>query len=155
MTLAKGGAPSESSYPYSPYKSYSGICSGATNTKVTNVKPMSFYNLADEDIKTLLMNGPLAIAIDAENWEYYTGGIWKCSPSGDVNHAVLLVGYTADGLSWIVKNQWGDDWGENGYIYVSTSRGYNCKIGTAVHMLKGFYLTALLSTIIFAVLLML
>lgn len=61
---------------------------------------------------------------------------------GDVNHAVLLVGYTDDGKSWIVKNQWGADWGEDGYIYVSTDPNYNCKIGRAVHMLNGLYLHA-------------
>lgn len=55
--------------------------------------------------------GPLAIAIDSTDWEYYTGGIWKCNPNNDVNHAVLLVGYTEDQKAWIVKNQWGADWG--------------------------------------------
>lgn len=115
---------------------------------------MSFYDLSDADIKSLLMVSPLAIAIDSTDWEYYTGGIWQCSPTGDVNHAVLLVGYTSDGQSWIIKNQWGNDWGENGYMYVSTNSRYNCKIGVAVHMLAGSYLRIMLSLIILALLLM-
>ena len=113
------------------------------NVKVTSNKPYSYYDLSAEEIKNLLTRGPVAIAIDSTNWEYYTGGIWKCSPKGDVNHAVLLVGYTDDGKSWIVKNQWGADWGEDGYIYVSTDPNYNCKIGRAVHMLNGLYLHAM------------
>lgn len=99
----------------------------------------------------MLTVSPLAIAIDATNWEYYTGGIWKCSPYDDVNHAVLLVGYTADGSAWIVKNQWGADWGEGGYIRVSTEQGKNCKIGTAVHMLYGISLQVAAFAFIFLI----
>lgn len=98
---------------------------------------MSFYDVSDANIKSLLTYGPLAIAIDSTDWQSYTRGIWKCNPRGDVNHAVLLIGYTADGQSWIIKNQWGADWGMNGYMYVSTNPLYNCKIGTAVHRLFG------------------
>lgn len=106
------------------------------NLLLQNTKSQSYYDLTDTQIKNLVAVSPLAIAIDSTDWEYYTGGTWKCSSSGDVNHAVLLVGYTADG-KWIIKNQWGTDWGENGYIYVTMTRPYNCKIGTALHGLSG------------------
>lgn len=36
-----------------------------------------------------------------------------------INHAVLLVGYNDSTSSWLIKNQWGADWGESGYIRLS------------------------------------
>jgi C1A family cysteine protease len=79
----------------------------------------------------LLQKGPLMIAISADDWEYYGGGIFSCKSTAEVNHAVLLVGY--DESKWIIKNQWGKSWGENGYIYVTRNTMRNCQIGVAVH----------------------
>jgi C1A family cysteine protease len=56
--------------------------------------------------------------------------IFKCSVSttyNDINHAVLLVGYTKD--AWIIKNSWGVGWGDRGYIYVSRNISANCGVG--------------------------
>lgn len=57
----------------------------------------------------------------------------KCKPNGTEDHAVLLVGYTTD--YWIVKNQWGSDWGENGFIRISRNRDSNCLLGVEVDTL--------------------
>jgi len=62
-----------------------------------------------------------------------------CASSDQVDHAVLLVGYTAD--YWIVKNSWGTSFGDNGFIYVSRNPNQNCKIGIAVHELSELTLT--------------
>ena len=68
---------------------------------------------------------PVIVAIDASNWGNYRGGIFNnCNPQIH-NHAVLLVGYTAD--AWIIKNSWGTGWGESGYIRLARP-GNTCGI---------------------------
>jgi C1A family cysteine protease len=65
----------------------------------------------------LLSFGPIPVGIDTQslNFELYSGGIMDGSHCGkDVDHAVAVVGYTQD--YWIIKNSWGDMWGEHGYF---------------------------------------
>lgn len=79
----------------------------------------------------LLKTGPLAIALNADLLQLYSEGIidadeWECDPDG-MNHAVTLVGYGHDADEdldfWIVRNSWGDYWGEDGYFRMARGKG--------------------------------
>ena len=62
----------------------------------------------------------------------YQSGIYSDLDCGtQLDHGVLLIGYgfdfETDTPYWIIKNSWGEEWGENGYIRilrnVNDSRG--------------------------------
>ena len=98
-----------------PYNTYSGICSA--NGVHVAYENFDYYSLTDDELITFLQDEPIAIALSADGWDSYSSGTFACSASAAVNHAVLLVGYTPD--TWIIKNQWGTSWGDNGYITIS------------------------------------
>jgi hypothetical protein len=54
-----------------------------------------------------------------------------CGTSAD--HAVLVVGYGTDSQSgkdyWLVKNSWGDQWGEQGYVRMLRGKGDSGECG--------------------------
>lgn len=100
---------------------------------------------SDETIirDTLVNTGPLSVLLDATQLQYYKEGIWVghidsspellgCSKTY-LNHAVLLVGYGVEDNNdyWIVKNSWGEKWGESGYFRILRGVG-ECGINTAV-----------------------
>lgn len=63
-------------------------------------------------------SGPVAVSVAADAWSLYESGIFDGACGNIVDHAVTLFGYGKQGAEeyWIVKNSWGGEWGENGYI---------------------------------------
>ena len=142
-----GGIMKDADYPYVAYK---GTCqsdpSKYVDMKVTGYKklgtPSSFDPVDEDEIKEFLYEtGPLAVALNANPLQTYTGGILdktssQC-PSYAMNHAVTMVGYGHDDASgkdyWIIKNSWGKSWGEKGYFRIRRGNGtcgINCYITT-------------------------
>lgn len=100
----------------------------------------------------LLKNGPLALAVNANGMEYYVRGIIGCetiagkdycnSASIDnhtpcdptaLDHGVLAIGFGEQENTeyWVIKNSWGSQWGEDGYVRME--RGNNkCGIANMV-----------------------
>merc|ERR1719440_333504 len=71
-------------------------------------------------MKEIHSRGPVACTIDADLLDKYTTGIVRGEGQG-VNHVISVVGWGTDskeGLYWIVRNSWGEYWGEQGYIRV-------------------------------------
>lgn len=77
---------------------------------------------AVEMAKEIAKNGPIACGIDAVPIHNYTGGIAAMAGEG-IDHVVSVVGWaksneSSTGEYWIVRNSWGEYWGEMGYIRV-------------------------------------
>mmetsp|Transcript_25040 Transcript_25040/g.27760 ORF Transcript_25040/g.27760 Transcript_25040/m.27760 type:complete len:326 (-) Transcript_25040:286-1263(-) len=65
----------------------------------------------------ILARGPIACGINAEPILQYTGGVYDgLGESQQVNHVVSVVGWgTENGQNyWLVRNSWGEYWGEMG-----------------------------------------
>jgi len=72
--------------------------------------------------KEIMARGPIACGIDASPILKYTTGIYtKRDWLGMVDHIISVVGWGNDakaGQYWIVRNSWGQYWGEMSYIRV-------------------------------------
>ena len=112
------------------------------NGYVLTMPDMSSENyMADMNIvKQMIMEyGSVAISYYAQHSpDYFLGAYQYCYDEHETNHAVTVVGWDdtvsasrfktappGDG-AWIVKNSWGDNWGADGYFYLSY---YDATIG--------------------------
>jgi len=95
------------------YTARDGTCK--TNEGVYKISGFSDVGQSDSQLAAAVANAPVSVAIDANTLQFYTSGVyddWSCGHSLD--HGVLAVGYTSD--SFIVKNSWGQSWGEEGFF---------------------------------------
>jgi len=129
------GIDTEKSYPYTARDGkchFSKSNVGANFTKVKEVKSKSEHALT----KAIANVGPISVAIDASHYSFqlYADGVYneKMCSSTILDHGVAAVGYgTEDGKDYyLVKNSWGSDWGEDGYIKMSRNAHNQCGIAT-------------------------
>lgn len=80
-----------------------------------------------QDLLHALQDGPVGISVAASNWFEYSHGIFDgCSKDAVIDHALLLIGYGADSGSdgyWLLKNSWGQEWGEHGMMRLQRRAG--------------------------------
>lgn len=84
----------------------------------------------ERELREHLAFMPVSAGVNADLWMSYKGGIYKENVQDDIklNHAVAVVGYSDE--AYFVKNSWGSDWGENGYIRLARGSDLNtCGIG--------------------------
>ncbi|KAL3571189.1 hypothetical protein D5086_028438 [Populus alba] len=119
------GITTEANYPY---RSQDGHC----DAKKANQPAVSIdgYEDVPHDNENALLkavaNQPVSVAIDAggSDFQFYSEGVFTGECGKELDHGVAIVGYgtTVDVTKyWIVRNSWGSEWGEKGYIRMQRS----------------------------------
>ena len=110
-----------------PYKGTTDTCM-TPSLDCDNVAKFSYcvdINSGNElELKEAVSRAPVSVAIEADTtiFQFYSGGIIKSENCGNsLDHGVLVVGYGEENGEkyWIVKNSWGESWGENGYVRIA------------------------------------
>jgi len=88
--------------------------------------------------------GPVAATINAEPIVKYTGGIFsEEGHSKRTNHIVSITGWGKDPETgtkfWIVRNSWGQYWGEMGYMRVEMGKNLLGLEGEVAFVVPGSY----------------
>ncbi|KAL3505128.1 hypothetical protein ACH5RR_034969 [Cinchona calisaya] len=117
--IKNGGVDTEKDYPY---KGRDTKCDTyRKNARVVSIDGYEDVTPSSESaLQKAVANQPVSVAIEASgrDFQHYLKGIFtgKCGTSLD--HGVNVVGYGSEnGIDyWIVRNSWGGDWGENGYL---------------------------------------
>ncbi|KAI3885765.1 hypothetical protein MKW92_036596 [Papaver armeniacum] len=118
--IENGGIDTEEDYPY---KAEDNKCD-VKKKKSHAVTIDGFEDVPENDEKALqkaVSNQVVSVAIEAGGraFQLYESGVFTGRCGTELDHGVNAVGYgtTEDGVDyWIVRNSWGPEWGEEGYI---------------------------------------
>ncbi|XP_043725951.1 vignain-like [Telopea speciosissima] len=82
---------------------------------------LQFPQSTSNPMMQAVANQPVSVAIEASGnaFQFYSERVFTGPCRTELDHGVAIVGYgtTVDGTKyWIVRNSWGAEWGEQGYI---------------------------------------
>uniref|UniRef100_A0A2K5PX97 Cathepsin S n=1 Tax=Cebus imitator TaxID=2715852 RepID=A0A2K5PX97_CEBIM len=128
------GIDSEASYPYKATDQkcqYDSKYRAATCSKYTELP----YGREDVLKEAVANKGPVCVGVDASHpsfFLYRSGVYYDPACTQKVNHGVLVIGYgDLNGKEyWLVKNSWGSNFGEQGYIRMARNKGNHCGIAS-------------------------
>ncbi|KAI7743793.1 hypothetical protein M8C21_004838, partial [Ambrosia artemisiifolia] len=83
---------------------------------------------SEEAMMKAVAHGPVTIGMDSsgEDFMFYKEGVYTGPCGTQLLHGMTVIGYdeTCEGLPyWIVRNSWGEQWGESGYIRMQRGPG--------------------------------
>ncbi|CAI5959359.1 unnamed protein product [Closterium sp. NIES-65] len=115
---------SEDEYPFDGESDSSDQCKGVKGQyRIPLVyEQISFYGWLGIALAVQQHPVVVSVAADSESFKKFTGGYVyndpACFASGLVSHNLVVVGYNvlAPEPYWILRNSWGTEWGEDGYM---------------------------------------
>ncbi|XP_034101935.1 procathepsin L-like [Drosophila albomicans] len=126
------GIDTESSYPYEARDDDCRYNRNYIGAKISGTVHVESGN-EDALASAVANKGPISVAVDViYKFRHYSGGVFnEPSCSQHLNHGVVIIGYGTDSVGgdyWLVRNSWGKNWGEKGYIRMARNRNNQCGI---------------------------
>ncbi|XP_066393819.1 senescence-specific cysteine protease SAG12-like [Miscanthus floridulus] len=120
---SNGGLTTEDDYPYT------GTTDACNRAKLSH-NTVSIAGLrrvatrSEASLANAVAGQPVAVSIEAggDNFQHYKKGVYNGPCGTNLNHGVTVVGYGQEVAGaggdkyWIIKNSWGESWGDGGYI---------------------------------------
>ncbi|KAF0697771.1 Aste57867_11564 [Aphanomyces stellatus] len=106
-------------YPYvSGTSKESGTCATSCTKVQTQVKKAVSVAPGDAALIEALQTRTVVAGVAAGNdeWKQYSGGVLNSCSTAELDHAVVVVGYTDE--SFKIRNSWGTAWGDQGFMYL-------------------------------------
>lgn len=120
--VSNGGLTTEDDYPYEERHD---TCK--TDKAARHAVAISGFSLVssfdEEALLQAVANQPVCVAIEGggRDFRFYESGVFKGNCGTNLDHAVTAIGYgtESDGTKyWLVKNSWGTEWGEDGFMRI-------------------------------------
>ncbi|XP_030074901.1 cathepsin W-like isoform X2 [Microcaecilia unicolor] len=113
----QGGLMSEEDYPYKGKKNK--LCPKKAKHPEAWIHDFAMLDKDETYMASWVASkGPITVTIQLPPLKHYQDGVVRnreCSPNAA--HVVLIVGFSGKRIPyWILKNSWGRDWGEKGYL---------------------------------------
>ncbi|KAG9400931.1 hypothetical protein AC1031_009653 [Aphanomyces cochlioides] len=109
----------ESAYPYtSDSTGQTGSCQSSCAKKTLSIGE-TVQTQGEASLVAALNKQPVSVIVESDNevWRNYKSGVVTHCPGAQSDHAVIAVGYGTSTHDYFkVKNSWGAQWGDNGYI---------------------------------------
>lgn len=101
------------------YTGKDGTCQGLKVNTGYQALTWDYVNYPPDKIPTatqlktaLLEHGPIVVLVRImEAFQAYQGGVFNERAAGEVNHAVVLIGWDDTKRAWLIQNSWGEEWG--------------------------------------------
>jgi TolA-binding protein len=107
-----------------PYEGRDATCStgGPTPYEIATwgwVDPIGIQPSVDDIKASMCKYGAITSAVAATPaFIAYGGGVFDERSGSNINHAVVLVGWDDSKGAWLLRNSWGTNWGEDGYMWI-------------------------------------
>jgi len=124
------------------YKGRVGHCNYKSEFKGASITGYKYLPEGDENsLQDAVANiGSISIGIDAStmDFQFYRSGVYvddegECKKQIEgLNHGVAIVGYgNEDGQDyWLIKNSWGEVYGDQGYMKMARNNDNQCGVAT-------------------------
>ncbi|WCJ38996.1 Cysteine proteinases superfamily protein [Euphorbia peplus] len=117
--IVEHGLASEATYPYNASDSTCNTeAEGKPSARITGYEDVPAND--ETALANVVAYQPVSVAIDASgfDFQFYSSGVFNGSCGTELDHGVAIVGYGVGygKKYWVVKNSWGNQWGEEGYI---------------------------------------